>query len=137
MIPLRSFFLLLLTLALSIAPAYSQQRNYNHDGGLWGDPKGAAATIATPVEKAVHERYDTLSDRGKFVAGAAFGFGASRFAVSSEFRFVVITFIVMHMMTSHVHGCNVSYYSPHFSTNLFYFTATVNTVKAVGAAYIA
>ena len=112
MLPLRSFFLLLLTLALSIAPAYSQQRNYNHDGGLWGDIKGAAATIATPVEKAVHERYDTLSDRGKFVAGAAFGFGASRFAVSSEFR----RYYVHYMMTSDVHG-NV-YYSTHSLMNL-------------------
>ena len=97
MLPLRSVFLFFTTLALSIAPAYSQQRNYNHDGGLWGEIKGAAATIATPVEKAVHERYDTLSDRGKFVAGAAFGFGASRFAVSSEFRFVVITCIILQL----------------------------------------
>mmetsp|Transcript_77 Transcript_77/g.117 ORF Transcript_77/g.117 Transcript_77/m.117 type:complete len:176 (-) Transcript_77:1948-2475(-) len=97
MLPLRPFFLLLTLIALSIAPSHSQQRNYNHDGGLWGEAKRAASTIATPVEKAVQERYDTLSDRGKFVAGAAFGFGASRFAVST----------------------------------------TVNTVKTVGAAYIA
>ena len=94
MLPLRPFFLLLTLVALSIAPSHSQQRNYNHDGGLWGEAKRAAATIATPVEKAVQERYDTLSDRGKFIAGAAFGFGASRFAVSSEFLFVVVTCII-------------------------------------------
>lgn len=95
--PLRSFLLLFTLITLSIAPAHSQQRNYNHDGGLWGEVKRCADTIATPVEKVAHERYDKLSDRGKFVAGAAFGFGASRFAVCS----------------------------------------TVNTVKTVGAAYIA
>mmetsp|Transcript_32434 Transcript_32434/g.41862 ORF Transcript_32434/g.41862 Transcript_32434/m.41862 type:complete len:100 (-) Transcript_32434:600-899(-) len=82
--PLRSFLLLFTLITLSIAPAYSQQRNYNHDGGLWGEVKRCADTIATPVEKVAHERYDKLSDRGKFVAGAAFGFGASRFAVCSE-----------------------------------------------------
>ncbi len=86
MLPLRSFLLLFTVLALSIAPAHAQ--NYKHDGGLWSEIKRASATIATPVEKAVQERYEKLSDRGKFMAGAAFGFGASRFAVSSEFIYL-------------------------------------------------
>eukprot|EP00985_Skeletonema_marinoi_P000033 scaffold8_cov142-Skeletonema_marinoi.AAC.26 len=91
--PLRSFLLLFTLITLSIAPANSQQRNYNHDGGLWGEVKRAADTIATPVEKVAHERYDKLSDRGKFVAGAAFGFGASRFAVCSECIVLVMLWV--------------------------------------------
>jgi hypothetical protein len=69
---------------LFVSPVHSQQRSYNHDGGLWGEVKRVTETIATPVEAAVNKRYDKLSDRGKFVAGAALGFGASRFAVSSK-----------------------------------------------------
>jgi hypothetical protein len=85
MLPLRSFLLIVTTItALFFTPVHSQQRSYNHDGGLWGDVKRVTETIATPVEAAMHKRYDKLSDSGKFVAGAAFGFGASRFAVSSE-----------------------------------------------------
>lgn len=95
MLPLRSFLLLLTVLVLSIAPVYSQQRNYKHDGGLWTEIKRASATIATPVENVVQERYEKLSDRGKFMAGAAFGFGASRFAVSSEFVYLPVCIIIL------------------------------------------
>jgi len=76
----------ILIITISITPAHSQlQRSYHHDGGLWGGVKRATGKIISPVERAVHKRYEKLSDRGKFVAGAVLGFGASRFAVSSEF----------------------------------------------------
>ena len=82
----RSYYLLIaiLLLALSIiAPVHSQQ----HDGGAWGEIKRATDKIITPVGAAARKRYEKLSDRGKFVAGAAVGFGASRFAVGSKYLF--------------------------------------------------
>ena len=78
----RSYYLLVaILLAFSIiAPVHSQQ----HDGGAWGEVKRATDKIITPVGAAARKRYEKLSDRGKFLAGAAVGFGASRFAVGSK-----------------------------------------------------
>lgn len=80
--PHRSYHLLVTILvALSIiTPVHSQQ----HDGGAWGEVKRATDKIITPIGAAARKRYEKLSDRGKFVAGAAVGFGASRFAVGSK-----------------------------------------------------
>ena len=82
--PHRSCYHLLIAILLAfsiITPVHSQQQ---HDGGAWGEIKRATDKIITPVGAAARKRYEKLSDRGKFVAGAAVGFGASRFAVGSK-----------------------------------------------------
>ena len=57
----------------------------NSSQGLWGSIKESADSTTQPVRESICSRYNKLSDKGRFLAGACAGYGASRFVVGSKF----------------------------------------------------
>ena len=57
----------------------------NSSQGLWGPIKESADSTTQPVRESICSRYNKLSDKGRFFAGACAGYGASRFVVGSKF----------------------------------------------------
>ena len=80
--PARHLLLLPLLLLSLLSPVLAQE--CPHGGGLWGTAKDTVRTITDPVGDSLRSKYEGLSDKGRFVAGACAGFGASRLAVRSE-----------------------------------------------------
>jgi len=62
------------------------KKQCSHDGGLWGKVKDSVEPIARPIQDKICTKYDGLSDKGRFVAGACVGFGASRFAIRTTMK---------------------------------------------------
>ena len=71
----------LFTLSL-LSPITAAQ---NSSQGLWGSIKESADSTTQPVRESICSRYNKLSDKGRFFAGACAGYGASRFVVGSKF----------------------------------------------------
>mmetsp|Transcript_32418 Transcript_32418/g.69030 ORF Transcript_32418/g.69030 Transcript_32418/m.69030 type:complete len:189 (-) Transcript_32418:7-573(-) len=78
--------LLLLTFILSSLLSPIVARDCPHGGGLWGSVKDSVEPIARPVLDSVGSKYNGLSDKGRFLAGACAGFGASRLAVRTTLK---------------------------------------------------
>ncbi|KAL3805381.1 hypothetical protein HJC23_009088 [Cyclotella cryptica] len=109
--PLSMIRLLAFLLILVPSPIYGD--GYSHDGGMWG-------AIKEPIQELVKEKYDGLSDKGRFCVGMGVGFGCTKFAVGSKFGAAdnqSHSTIQLHCILSCV--------------------ATVKAAKTVGAAYIA
>ena len=75
----RSFKHVFFMALLIVSTVQAKQRH-----GLWGSLKDTIEPIKQPVEDSICSKYRQLSDKGRFVAGACVGFGATRFAISSE-----------------------------------------------------
>lgn len=74
--------LILITLSSSfITPINAQKLNScNHSGGLYG----TVVSTVEPINDKVRNKYNSLSDRGRFITGACVGFTASRVIVGSK-----------------------------------------------------
>ena len=128
--------LLLLLLLVAAAPAAVDaqgggRRRYSHDGGLWGSAKDAVEPILRPACDSMRSRYDSLNDNGRFLAGACVGFGATKLAVGGESVRLLIALPSPYLLSPSIHFRRNP--SPTFPTPR---TATVKTLKTIGAAYI-
>lgn len=76
--PSHSFLRLFAALLLLIhTPVYAE--GYGHDGGLWG-------SIKEPIRDTVKEKYDGLSDKGRFCVGMGVGFGCTKMVIRTTVR---------------------------------------------------
>eukprot|EP00804_Cyclotella_cryptica_P015150 CCRYP_000706-RA/>CCRYP_000706-RA protein AED:0.04 eAED:0.04 QI:355/1/1/1/1/1/2/406/171 len=75
--PLSMIRLLAFLLILVPSPIYGD--GYSHDGGMWG-------AIKEPIQELVKEKYDGLSDKGRFCVGMGVGFGCTKFAVGTTVK---------------------------------------------------
>mmetsp|Transcript_13315 Transcript_13315/g.23387 ORF Transcript_13315/g.23387 Transcript_13315/m.23387 type:complete len:155 (+) Transcript_13315:72-536(+) len=78
---------LLIFLLLNLLPPIKAQK-CSHGGGLWGGVKDSIEPIVQPVQDSISSKYNNLSDKGRFLAGACVGFGASRLAVGTTVKTV-------------------------------------------------
>ncbi|KAL7553922.1 hypothetical protein ACHAWF_017279 [Thalassiosira exigua] len=68
--------------------SHVEAQNCSHDGGLWGSLKDSIEPATHSVRESICSRYNGLSDKGRFLAGACVGFGASRFAIGTTVKTV-------------------------------------------------
>lgn len=87
-LPHLLLLLLLLHNVFACLPTAAAQRDFSHDGGLWGSLKDSVEPACRSAGDAVRSKYEGLDDRGRFIAGACAGFGASRFAVRGTVKVV-------------------------------------------------
>lgn len=71
-----------------------QAQQISHDEGLWGSLKASIAPFSQPIQHSLCTEYNKLSDRGRFVAGACFGFAASKLVVGGKHNVCDLTSIV-------------------------------------------
>ena len=128
--------LILILITLSsisfITPINAQKLNScNHGGGLWG----TVVSTVEPINDTIQNKYNSLSDRGRFITGACVGFTASRVIVGSELCYVHFLCIYCNQLSSHIKSIQnipiISYF--YYSQQ----TATMKTIKTMGCAYIA
>ena len=81
-IPSLSAIRLIVALILFVqSPVYAD--GYAHDGGLWG-------SIKDPIRDSVKEKYEGLSDKGRFCVGMGVGFGCTKMVIRSKLNLFLL-----------------------------------------------